>query len=203
MKFNLKEFIESISVGLILIFVLIPIRIAFVRYVSDDWLGSFGVITAFSLMILYLAKKNKLGWFGRAFTRQMFRVHKGKRRIFVYTQLILGFFFFAGTIYAINLGDSYFETEKTIVIETLDFKNIDEFVNKSQDEIKLRDVPFAMLVFLYIVIFRFDLFAIMIASLNDISDGWIMHFATVFLVEDIELIGILILTKFFIKKPIE
>jgi len=203
MKFNLKEFIESFSVGIILLFVLVPIRIVFVRYVSDDWLGSFGVITVFSLMILYLAKKDKLGWFGRAFTRQMFKVHKGKRRIYVYTQLTLGLLFFAGTIYAIHLGDSYFETEKVIVVESLPFKNIDQFVEKSQDEIRLRDLPFAMIIFVYILIFRFDLFAIMIASLNEIFDGWIMHFATVFLVEVIELIGILILTKFYIKKPIE
>ena len=198
---RLKEFIETFSVGIILLFVLLPIRIIFVRYVADDWLGSFGLITAFSLMILYLSRKNKLGWFGRAFNRQMFKVHKGKRRIFVYSQLFLGFVFFAGTIYAIHLGDSFYETEKIMVIESLDFKNIDQFIEKSQEDIRLRDLPLAIMVFLYIVFFRFDLFAIMISSLNEITEGWVMHFATVFLVEDVELIGILFLTKFYIKKP--
>lgn len=198
---RLKEFIETFSVGIILLFVLLPIRIIFVRYVADDWLGSFGLITAFSLLILYLSRKNKLGWFGRAFNRQMFKVHKGKRRIFVYSQLAIGFIFFTVTIYAIGLGDSYYAVEKTIVIESLEFKNIDQFVEKSQEDIRLRDLPLAILVFFYIVFFRFDLFAIMLASLNEITDGWVMHFATVFLVEDVELIGILFLTKFYIKKP--
>lgn len=198
---RLKEFIETFSVGIILLFVLLPIRIIFVRYVADDWLGSFGLITAFSLLILYLSRKNKLGWFGRAFNRQMFKVHKGKRRIFVYSQLAIGFIFFAGTIYAIGLGDSYYAVEKTIVIESLEFKNIDQFVEKSQEDIRLRDLPLAILMFFYIVFFRFDLFAIMLASINEITDGWVMHFATVFLVEDVELIGILFLTKFYIKKP--
>jgi len=198
---RLKEFIETFSVGIILLFVLLPIRIIFVRYVADDWLGSFGLITAFSLLILYLSRKNKLGWFGRAFNRQMFKVHKGKRRIFVYSQLAIGFIFFAGTIYAIGLGDSYYALEKTMVIESLEFKNIDQFVEKSQEDIRLRDLPLAIMVFFYIVIFRFDLFAIMLASLNEITDGWVMHFATVFLVEDVELIGILILSKFYLKKP--
>lgn len=198
---RLKEFIETFSVGIILLFVLLPIRIIFVRYVADDWLGSFGLITAFSLLILYLSRKNKLGWFGRAFNRQMFKVHKGKRRIFVYSQLAIGFIFFAGTIYAIGLGDSYYALEKTMVIESLEFKNIDQFVEKSQEDIRLRDLPLAIMVFFYIVLFRFDLFAIMLASLNEITDGWVMHFATVFLVEDVELIGILFLTKFYIKKP--
>lgn len=198
---RLKEFIETFSVGIILLFVLLPIRIIFVRYVADDWLGSFGLITAFALLILYLSRKNKLGWFGRAFNRQMFKVHKGKRRIFVYSQLAIGFIFFAGTIYAIGLGDSYYESEKIMVIESLDFKNIDQFIEKSQEDIRLRDLPLAILVFFYIVIFRFDLFAIMLASLNEITDGWVMHFATVFLVESVELIGILFLTKFYIKKP--
>jgi len=198
---RLKEFIETFSVGIILLFVLLPIRIIFVRYVADDWLGSFGLITGFSLLILYLSRKNKLGWFGRAFNRQMFKVHKGKRRIFVYSQLAIGFIFFAGTIYAIGLGDSYYALEKTMVIESLEFKNIDQFVEKSQEDIRLRDLPLAIMVFFYIVIFRFDLFAIMLASLNEITDGWVMHFATVFLVEDVELIGILILSKFYLKKP--
>jgi len=198
---RLKEFIETFSVGIILLFVLLPIRIIFVRYVADDWLGSFGLITAFSLLILYLSRKNKLGWFGRAFNRQMFKVHKGKRRIFVYSQLAIGFIFFAGTIYAIGLGDSYYALEKTMVIESLEFKNIDQFVEKSQEDIRLRDLPLAIMVFFYIVLFRFDLFAIMLASLNEITEGWVMHFATVFLVEDVELIGILFLTKFYIKKP--
>lgn len=198
---RLKEFIETFSVGIILLFVLLPIRIIFVRYVADDWLGSFGLITGFALLILYLSRKNKLGWFGRAFNRQMFKVHKGKRRIFVYSQLAIGFIFFAGTIYAIGLGDSYYALEKTMVIESLEFKNIDQFVEKSQEDIRLRDLPLAILVFFYIIIFRFDLFAIMLASLNEITDGWVMHFATVFLVESVELIGILFLTKFYIKKP--
>lgn len=200
---KLKDFIETFSVGIILLFVLLPIRILFVRYVADDWLGSFGLITAFSLLILYLSKKNKLGWFGRAYTRQMFKVHKGKRRIFVYSQLAIGFIFFTGTIYAIQLGDSFYVEEKTLVIEGLDVKNMDELIKQSQDDIRLRDLPLAIMVFFYMVLFRFDLFAIMLASLNEISNGWVMHFATVFLVEDVELIGILILTKFTIKKPIE
>ncbi len=198
---TLKEFIETMAVGLVLIFVLIPIRILFVRYIADDWFGSFGIITAFFILILVLSMKNKLGWFGRAFVRQMFKVHKGKRRIFVYSQLILGVMFFSGTVYAIEIGDSIYEAEKEKLLEVLDIENIDQFMERSNEEVKWGDLPMAFLVTFYIIIFRFDLFAVIISSLNEITDGWVLHFSTVFLVEEIELIGILILTKFVIKKP--
>jgi len=70
---KLREFAESTSVAAVLLLVLLPVRVLFVRYVADDWFGSFGLITGISVLIIYLAKKNKLGWFGRAFHRQMWK----------------------------------------------------------------------------------------------------------------------------------
>jgi len=198
---TLKEFIETMTVGIVLLGVLLPIRLLFVRYIADDWLGSFGLVTAFSILIIVLAKKNKLGWFGRAFSRQMFKIHHGRRKYFVYSQLLIGVLFFAGSIYAIELGDSLYQVEKQMVLDELDVDSFDEFLEKSDNEIRYRDIPMALLVVFYIILFRFDIFAIMIASLNEMTDGWVLHFSTVFLVEEVELIGIAILTKFTMKKP--
>ena len=200
MKLNFKEFVESASVAIILIFVLLPVRLVFVSYVSDNWFGSFGLITAISVSIVILAKKDKLGWFGRAFHRQMFKVHTGKRRYFVYTQLTLALLFFTSAVYAVELGDSAFEIEKEELKAQIDIDNIQELAERTEKEISIEDLPFAIYVFFYILIFRFDVYATIIATMNDISDGWLLHFTTVFLVEVIELIGILILTKFTFKK---
>jgi len=195
---TLKEIIEIYSVGLILLFVLLPIRLAFVHFVADDWLGSFGVVTAFSVTILYLAKKDKLGWFGRAFIRQMYKIHRGWRKYFVYSQLVLGLIFFSLTIYGIEYGNANFQDEKRIVLETIDVYNLDDFLKK--DDFKIQDLPVGIFLLGYVVLFRFDIFAIVISSVNEITEGWTLHFATVFIVEEIELIGILILTRFTIKK---
>ena len=175
MKLNFKEFVESASVAIILIFVLLPVRLVFVSYVSDNW-------------------------FGRAFHRQMFKVHTGKRRYFVYTQLTLALLFFTSAVYAVELGDSAFEIEKEELKAQIDIDNIQELAERTEKEISIEDLPFAIYVFFYILIFRFDVYATIIATMNDISDGWLLHFTTVFLVEVIELIGILILTKFTFKK---
>jgi hypothetical protein len=195
---TLKGFIETSSMGLILIFVLLPIRLAFVHFIGNNWFGSFGIITLFSVAIIYLSKKNKLGWFGRAFTRQMFKIHRGKRRYFVYSQLVLGLLFFSVTIYGIQFGNEYFLEQKQLVLKTVDVDNIEDFW--SNDQVKLEDLPTGVALLFYVLLFRFDIFSIVIASVNDISDGWVLHFATVFIVEEIELIGILILTKITIKK---
>ena len=189
------------TVGIVLLGVLLPIRLLFVRYIADDWLGSFGLVTAFSVLIIILAKKNKLGWFGRAFSRQMFKIHHGRRKYFFYSQLVIGMLFFGGSIYAIELGDSLFQVEKQMVLEERDIKSFDEFLEKSDNDLRYRDIPMGLLVTFYIIVFRFDIFAIIISSLNDITNGWVLHFSTVFLVEEVELIGIAILTRFTMKNP--
>lgn len=200
MKFNWKQSVESMTVAMVLVFILLPIRVFFVRFISSNWFGSFGVITAISLLVIYLAKKNKLGWFGRAFHRQMFKIHRGKRRYFVYAQLVLGTIFFAVTIHAINVGNEYYDQEKTDLLNQLEIKSVKDFMDKtSEEEIKPEVVLQAFYVLFYILIFRFDIFSIMISSMNDVFDGWVMHFSTVFLVEEIELIAIAIITRFAIK----
>src|SRR3990172_2396914 len=103
---NFRKTIESLSVYLILIFILFPIRLVLVRYVSENWFISFGVMISISVLLIYLSKKGKLGWFGRAFHRQMFKIHRGKRRYFVYFQVISATIFFSASIFGIHLGDT-------------------------------------------------------------------------------------------------
>ena len=56
---------------------LLPVRLLFVTFVSDSWIGSFGVISVISISILILAKKGKLGEFGHMFQRQMAEIIEG------------------------------------------------------------------------------------------------------------------------------
>ncbi len=199
MKEKLKEFGESTSVAAVLLFVLLPVRIIFVRYVADDWIGSFGLITVISVLIIYLAKKDKLGWFGRAFHRQMWKIHTGKRKYFVYSQLAISLLFFSSAVFAIEVGDTIYEMEKADLRDQLEIESIEELAKRTGDEVNPGDIPYALFVFVYIMIFRFDIYATILSTLNDISDGWVLHFTTVFLVEIIELIGIAIYTKITIK----
>src|SRR3970040_1177162 len=79
---SLREIAESLSIAVIMICVLLPIRLFFVTYINTHWLGSLGVISIVSFAILFLAKKNKLGWVWRAFIKQTFKIKQRKKEIF-------------------------------------------------------------------------------------------------------------------------
>ena len=72
----------------------LPVRFIFVTYISDSWISSFGLISAVSVLILVLSVKNKLGFFGQIFKRQMSVFHSGKigKIALCYTVFLLMFF---------------------------------------------------------------------------------------------------------------
>lgn len=185
-----------------MLLVLLPVRVLFVTYVSENWFGSFGMITLISVTIIILAKKGKLGWFGRAFQSEMFKVHKGKRRILVYTNLGIGLIFLTGTIYAIELGQTDFKQEVIVLKEQLPSEDLDQIIVEAQKEVRWTDYPQAFFLLIFSFILRFDIFAIIMTTLNDLSNGYVAHFATVFLVEELEIIGMMIYYKITIKNPI-
>ncbi len=198
---NFKEIIESFSVALVMLFILLPLRVFIVRYFSDDWFGSFGVITIVSVAILILAKKDKLGWFGRAFTRQMFKVHRGKRKYFAYSSLTFSLVMLGLMIYAIELGNSIYIIETQEVKDSLPVDNMEDLAKMSTEGIRVKDLPAALFLFFWIMIFRFDIFSVLMATMNDLTNQYVMHFSTVFFVETLELIGILVYSRIAIKKP--
>src|SRR3990172_3242447 len=136
---SLREIAESLSIAVIMICVLLPIRLFFVTYINTHWLGSLGVISIVSFAILFLAKKEKLG------------------------------------------------TE-----------SIEEIM--TSDKVDVRDVPKALLMLVYIFFFRFDIYAVLIGTINDMTQGYLLHFSIVFTVEVLELLGILIFSRFYLKK---
>lgn len=205
LKSKTKGIIESASVGIVLLVVFLPVRLMFVKYVSTDWLGSFGIITAVSLVILILANKNKLGWFGRAYQRQLYKANRGKRKYFFYFNLIVGIIFFTLTIIAINIGqsDDQFKKDVLEIKNVLPYDNLTDMTKQAEDDFRIEDLPKGLFLFFYMLIFRFDLFIVLMTTLNDLSDGWIMHFSTVFFIEELEVLGLLIFYRVIIKKDPE
>ncbi|MFB5615052.1 MAG: hypothetical protein ACE5RI_08150, partial [Candidatus Nitrosomaritimum yanchengensis] len=104
----MKDAYETIIVFAVMTGVLLPARLLFVTFVSDNWFGSFGIITVISIVILILAKKKKLGLFGRMFERQVEKLLRGKRKILVYAQSVFVLILLGTMIFAINQGNSTF-----------------------------------------------------------------------------------------------
>ena len=190
---------ESLSVATIMLFVLLLIRIFFVTYINTHWLGSLGVISVVSFTILYLAKRQKLGWFGRAFLRQTFKINKGKRKYIIYANLVISLIYFASIIYGVDIANQHFTTEKLEVKQELGVDSIGQLQDLTKDKIKITDVPKGILALVYIFFFRFDLYAILVGTINDLTHGYFLHFTIVFTVEIMELMGVLIYSRFYIK----
>jgi len=201
LKFNTTEFKEILVVGAVMLGILLPARMAFISIIGNSWLGSFGVVSAVAISILYLAKKNKLGWFGKAFMHQMLKINKSKRRYLIYPNIAFAIVFTSFVIYGIEMGDTIYKQEQEDLLSQIpqDQQNM-EGIMKESGKVKPTDFIIAIFVIFYTMFFRFDIFSVLVSTLNSVSNQFLAHLATIMLVEQLELAGILIFFKLGIKK---
>ncbi len=181
----------------------LPTRLFFYTYVSEHWLGSFGLITAIMLAMMILANKNKLGGLGRIVKRQMFSFSKGKFGKFAMFQTIFFIYLFSMAIYGIENPPEM----KQEIVGILAEEGIDD-LNSSLDGSKnlvwtgpaaVLGPAFAMLVILVPNNLGFSMYSI----INDFTDGWLLHFITVFLIEHLEVLGLVVYFRYFAKNKQE
>ncbi|RDJ31266.1 MAG: hypothetical protein DWQ18_03850 [Crenarchaeota archaeon] len=182
--------------------ILLPVRLVFVEYVSDDWFGSFGIISAISVLMIVLIRKNKLGKFGVIFQRQIDKIQHGKKGKLVYAQSVFFLLILGGTIFAIEQGNStYLDIKNSIETEHAEFSNPQELLEQTE-QIQPHEWVYGIIGLFMAIFLAFPQVAAVFAVLNDTFDGWILHFYTVAFVEYLELIAILIGYRFAFKtKP--
>ena len=173
---------------------LLPVRLLFVEFVSDSWFGSLGVITAVSLTVVVLAKKQKLGFFGHMLERQMFNFQKGKRIWIVFGESAFLLTILGLMIFAIDYGNSL-SAESTLVGSM----STEELIETTK-ELTPTDWIFGIIMAPIGFITAFPEMSMAIASIDQKLDGWLMHFYTVGFVEYLELVGILIYYKISFRK---
>jgi hypothetical protein len=194
----MKDRYESIIVFVVMTGLLLPARLLFVTYVSDDWLGSFGVISAISIGILILVKKGKLGEFGNMFQRQIEKLLKGKRKFVVYAESAFMLTFLGCMIFAINEGNTTYlhRQDQFFVKQEI---NSPETLMKQTKEWEANDLLFGLVVAPVAFLTAFPQMSAVIAIFDGSTDGWLLHFYTVGFVEYSEFLGILVLYRFVIK----
>ena len=191
----MKSIYESIIVFAVFTGVLLPVRLLFVTYVSDNWLGSFGLISAISVGLIVLTKKEKLGAFGRMFDRQMNKIMTGKRGKFFFAEATLFLFILGGMIFAVEQGNStYLDLKNQLLAEHPEFSDPKQILEKSE-VLEIQDYLLGFVVMIASFFVAFPTFSAVLAVINHASDGWFLHFYTVAFVEYIELFGILVLYK--------
>jgi len=185
--------------------VMLPVRFLLVEYVSDNWWGSFGAISAIAILMVILVKKQKLGRFGEMFERQMLKLHKaGLRRKLVYGNMIFALIVTGGLIYAIDAGNTTYLADKEELIESAGGQEALEQqmgdIETMYEKVTLELILQAILILPYLLVAKFGYFAGLWAIENDYTNGFLMHFATVAFVETLEFFGVLMFYRFALRK---
>lgn len=183
-----KDTRDWLIVGLVITVGLLPVRLLFVEFVSDKWIGSFGIVSIVMIVIVVLAGKEKLGSFGKMFLRQMIRTHQGKRRVITYTIIFLTVSYLSASILLVESGNGLFPVQKQRALDALSDKGItgiESAPNMSghygQVSIDVSDgfvKPFVAL-------------SVTHAIINDWTAGMMLHLHTVLLIEELEIIGLI------------
>lgn len=190
---DLKEKIIVLGVTVGLFF---PIRVFFSSYVSEHWLGSLGIMSAVAIFLVILIKKKKLGWFGIIFEKQMRKTVGGKTGKYLIGFAIFFLIYFGATILFIDRGNEIYFNDKEIFYLAImkeggyninDLSSYELLGPKLMSQKELQNFE---------VLGKIDyMFSIAYAVMNDMSDGWLEHVVMVMFIEQIELIGILVLYR--------
>ena len=178
-----KIFLMGITAGIFL-----PIRMLFVTYVTDDWLGSVGLLSVFGLGFIYLTQKRKLGHVGRIFEKQMRKTIGGRIGKYIVAFSILFLIYFGASIFFMDRGNSVYYYDKEILFSTLQ-----DYQQLTRDNIPIEKLlgpePIAGGLS-WISNVEYTL-SVSLALMNDFSGGWMENLMFVVFVEQFEVIGIL------------
>lgn len=204
-----QEIFESVLVYGFLLGILFPVRLLFVRFVGDSWIGSLGILTLVYIILIILIKKNKLGKFGKMIARQLFKIHKGKRRYFVYTNIALATLFFSTVVYGMETakGD-YYSNEINRMLGLLPQQNLQnpeemqKFVEIELPKMSPDNLLQNIISIIFLPFTNHDMFIILWGLTDRITDGWLLNLSIIILAEQIEVIGFLVAIKFIIKEKL-
>ena len=194
----------------------LPARVIFYSYVSQYWLGSFGVITAIAVIVFILAYKNKLGRFGEIWKRRIIKIAKGKIGAFLFFQAFFSLAVYGGYVYFIETGNTAYNDDVTIMNEYLEQEGITGFEMLENEEnlqrgseaffnrwLELTKNPHELNMFLNEMSDPDNLhfvLSIAMASADDLLDGWLLHFNIVFFIEQAEQIVLVTYFRYFYKE---
>ncbi len=192
------DFKEKLIVILFLVGIFLPIRLVFVEYVSEQWLGNFGLISGLGIVLLILIKKRKFGSIGNIFEKQMKKAILGKTGKFVVALSLLFLLYFGSTMIFMERGNSVYSEDKALFYDAI-------IQNNNLNQINPNNLKNIHIVYdsdnrIYST---FDYtFSITYAIMNEFSDGWLEHLYFILMVEQIEILGIFIFYRIFYKSVI-
>ena len=195
----MRSIFETLIVFSVMTCILLPARLLFIEYVSDNWFGSAGIIAAISVLVLVLAKNGKLGPFGPMLERQIYKFQKGKRGIVVFGESIFLLMLLGGMIFAIEQGNSTYAELKMQTFKNYPIETREQIMEQAK-ELTHYDWVMGFVTTPIAFVTAFPQMSAIIASIDERFDGWLLHFYTVGFLEYLELLGILMFYKVTARK---
>lgn len=200
---NYSELRERFLTVLLFTGIFLPVRLVFYTYVSQYWVGSFGLMTSILIIMLILARRQKLGYVGHLIQKHAMSFSRGRFGKFALIYLVFSIYLFSNVIYGIEHPPEL----KAQVVSELARNGVTDMQSAT---IKSRDLawdgPLAWLGPLFslvIILIPNKLGFAVYGILNDYMHGWMLHFTTVFLVEQLEILGLVIYFRYvYREKPI-
>jgi len=200
---NIKPYsrTEMLIVAGVMATILVPLRLVTVVLLGDHWFGSIGIVTIVTLFVMIGSMKNKLGWFGVMFINTIIKIQKGRRRFIFYIEAGFVFVVMGSAVFLIHEGNTTYGNLKAQVWAELK----DMGIETSEDVIKASSLTAEEQVQSIIrlpVMFvkQFATVAVTAAIVNDMMDNWYYYFAVIILIENVEIIGFLIISRKYIKE---
>lgn len=198
-RIDVKE--KAIFLGVTL-GIFLPVRVIFYTYVSTWWVGSFGLMTVILIVALYLVKKEKLGYVGRVWKRQIMKISKGKLGVLTICSLLFSITALSFIVYVTDLNRNTEETE-TFVKMLAEQEGIDGLFDLYAPERLERmygsspEQVYGAFVFM---LEHPKLLGMMYAVIDEMTYGYHQHFNIVWLVEACESLGLVLYFRFFYNK---
>lgn len=176
----------------VLIGLFLPMRMVFYAYASPHWIGSLGLVSGMMALITYLSYRNKLGFFGRIFIKQITKTMRGKSGAIAIGISLVMIAYLGSTLVWVERGNTVYYEEKQVVSHM-----IFSTTSPSQNQIKaLSDKFQAHSEGPLFTLSRFDqVISMTYAIMNDMMDGWLVNLDTVLLIEQFEVLGLVLLYR--------
>lgn len=198
-KLDVKE--KAIFLG-ITMGIFLPVRVFFYTYVSTWWVGSFGIMTVILILMLYLVKKEKLGYVGRVWKRQIMRISKGKLGAFTICSLLFSITALSFIVYVTDINRNTEETDTFVkmLIEEQGIIGIFDLYSIDRLERMTGTSPQEWYDAFVILYEHPKILGVMYAVIDKMTFGYHQHFNIVWLVEACESLCLVLYFRFFYGK---
>jgi len=175
--------------------IFIPLRyISMVLFDGAIWPSIFLIFTL-TITMLVLSRNRKLGWFGEQFIIKFNSMHNHKKKILIYIIPIVLICSSITLITMINYGNNQYYDLKFLVVDELSVYGVsldNVSVNENIDITNLSNMTPIEKIFASI--------SVSMSITNDIFDGWTLYSLYIALIGEIEILVILLTTRFLVPK---